>query len=361
MTSRDSMLRSALVLLAVMLLIGSCSKKEEPAPKAGSQPTEVRKLVDDTKRYAERLKAQPAGGGPAPEQLAKLTAQLDQLLRHMEEKAQVQQQGGDVSKPNEQIAEDLAQLQEVQSTLPAAAGDQGTLPAAGQEAQPTSTGAQATPPAAGQERPPLDMISENLAKITQIVKQGQEIVAVLRPAKGQPSASDSGLGGSSEGTLPAEEAQASDTLQSSTAASTTPVSETTEPSTTPVSETTESSSVASDTPAPVLVAQAGGQAAPVTTGYARVHIDAWPKGRFQLKVNGLLAGQYDSHISTELGPLLKPGAINTITFTFSQPEGTVDLTVMAPGSKQWINILKFVASKERLEDSVQIPFVGEKK
>ncbi len=347
--------------VAIVLAVAGCGKKEEPAPKAASQPTEVKRLVDDTKRYAERLKAQPAGGGPAPEQLAKLTAQLDQLLRHMEEKAQVQQQGGDVSKPNEQIAADLAQLQEVQSTLPAATGDQGTPPAAGQEAQPASTGAQATPPAAGQEKPALDMISENLAKITQIVKQGQELVAVLRPPKGQagdPSASS--MGGTSEGTPPAGGAQASEVLQSSTGSSAT-ASATTESSTTPVPETTESSSGASGSAAPVLVAQAGGQPAPVTTGYARVHMNAYPKGRFQLKVNGLLAGQYDSHIDTELGPLLKAGAINTITFTFSQPGSTVDLQVMAPGSDKWFNILKFHASKEKLEDSVQIPFVGEKK
>jgi hypothetical protein len=332
--SKAPVIMNFVLALAMVLGLISCGKKEEqPATKGAGQPTEVKRLVDDTKRYAERLKAQPAGGGPSPEQLAKLTALLDQLLRHMEEKAQAQQQGGDVSRPNAQIAADLAQLQEVQGTLPAATGDQGT------------------PPAAGQEKPALDMISENLAKITQIVKQGQELVALLRPPKGQPGdPSVPSASGTSEGTPPTDRTQASDSSPSSTGSSAT------------APATTGSSSGASGTPAPVLVAQAGGQPAPVTTGYARVYISASPgKGRLQIKVNGLLAGQYDASVNQDLGPLLVPGANNTITFTFNQPGGGVDLSVMAPDSDRWVVILKFVASPGKLEDSVQIPYVGGKK
>jgi membrane protein implicated in regulation of membrane protease activity len=109
-------------------------------------------------------------------------------------------------------------------------------------------------------------------------------------------------------------------------------------------------------------AQAVGQAAPVTTGYATVHVFGDPKkGRLQIKVNGLLAGQYDHLVIQDLDPLLTPGANNTITFTFSQPEGSVDVSVKLPGSNQSVSILKFVAKPEKLEDSVQIPYVGGKK
>ena len=86
----------------------------------------------------------------------------------MEEKAQASQPGGDVTKPEVQVAEDLKQLQEVQCTLPALTEEQGT------------------PPALGQEKPVVALISENLAKITMILQQGKELVSILRPPKGQP-------------------------------------------------------------------------------------------------------------------------------------------------------------------------------
>jgi hypothetical protein len=330
------------VLLALGLAMGvafvGCSKKEKPAPKAAAtataaQVTEVEKLVDDTKRYAESLKAQPTGDRVSAEQISKLTSGLDRLLRHMEERAQASQQGGDVAKPEAQVAEDLKQLQEVQSMLPASTGEQGT------------------PPAAGQEKSSLDRISENLAKITQIAQQGKELVAIVRPPKGQPNASGSSEGGSSEGTPPADGTRASESLQSSTASSS------------PTPAASEPSSGASSAAAPGMTAQAGAQSAPVTTGYTTVSVQAYPSpsGRLQVKVNGLLAGVYDGHINTTLDPLLKPGAINTITFIFSGPEGTVDLAVKAVGSDQWIPILMFRSSKEKLEDSFQVPFVGKTK
>lgn len=108
-------------------------------------------------------------------------------------------------------------------------------------------------------------------------------------------------------------------------------------------------------------AQAGGQAAPVTTGYSSVVIYGVPgKGRLQIKVNGLLAGQYDRNVDQELSPVLTAGANNTITFTFSQPGGSVDVLVCGKPC-DWVTILKFVAKPEKLEESVQIPYVGGKK
>jgi hypothetical protein len=319
--------RPVVVLLALGLAVGAvagCSKKDEPAPKAASQATEVKQLVDDTKRYAERLRGQPAGDRVSAAQMSKLTGLLDQLLRHTEEKAQASQQGGDVAKPEAQVVEDLKQLQEVQSALPAASGE-------------------GAPPAAGGEKPPLDLIRENLAKIAQVVQQGKDIVAMVRPSKGQP-------GGSSERGPAADEAQASELSQAST-----------EPAAT-APEPVGSSTGASSAAAPEIVAQAGAQPAPVTTGYSTVAVEAWPhNARLQVKVNGLLAGAYDRHISLVLDPFLKPGAINTITFTFNRPGSEVHLSVKAPGADQWIVVLKFASTKETLEDSFQVPFVGAKK
>ena len=333
----------AKTLVVVLLTLGvafvGCSKKEEPSPKAAApataaQVTEVKGLVEDTKRYAESLRAQPAADRVSAEKIPKLTGLLDQLLRHMEEKAQASQQGGDVAKPEAQVAEDLKQLQEVQSTLPAPTGEAGT------------------PPTAGGGKPPLDLVSENLAKIAQIVQQGKDIVAMVRPPKGQPSASGSSEGGISQGIPPADGTQASESLQSSTA------------SASPDPATSESSSDASRAVARGMTAQAAAQPAPVTTGYATVHMKAWPdacQARLQLKVNGLPMGVYDKYVSITLDPLLKPGVINTITFTFNRPGCSLDLSVQAPGSERWIEVLKFVSSQERLEESFQVPFVGAKK
>lgn len=109
-------------------------------------------------------------------------------------------------------------------------------------------------------------------------------------------------------------------------------------------------------------AQGGGQVAPVTTGYARVYFDGYPgNGRLQVKVNGLLAGQYDQSVTQYVDPLLTPGANNTITFAFSQTGGSVDVYGYLPGSDQRITILRFVTKPDKLEDSVQIPYVGGKK
>ena len=112
------------------------------------------------------------------------------------------------------------------------------------------------------------------------------------------------------------------------------------------------------------VAQAGGQPAPATTGYATVHMDAWPSGnRLRVKVNGLLVGTYDNHAGVYLDPFLKTGVVNTVIFTFDRQGGggSVVLQVKVPGSDQWINVLQFVSSKDKLEDSFEVPFVGAKK
>ena len=233
---------SVVMFLTLGLAIGGvlvgCSKKEEPAPKAAApataapataaQETEVKKLVEDTKRYAESLKAQPAGDRASAEQLSKLPGLLEQLLRHMEERTQASQQGSDVAKPEAQVAEDLKQMQEVQSALPAPTGEQ-----------------PGTPAPAGQEKSPFDRISENLAKITQIAQQGKELVAIVRPSKRQGGDSDSSERASAEGTPPADGTQASEP-QAQTASSAD-----TEPDT---SRDTKPETKATDRDKPVLAA-----------------------------------------------------------------------------------------------------------
>ena len=124
----------------------------------------VQELVGDAKQYAERLKTEPTGNRPSPEQISKLTSLLDQLLCDMGARALASQQGSDVAKPEAQIAADVTQLQQVQRTFPSVAAEQ------------------ATPSAPGQEKNSfLDKLSETLAKIIQIAQQGKELASVVRP------------------------------------------------------------------------------------------------------------------------------------------------------------------------------------
>ncbi len=118
-------------------------------------------------------------------------------------------------------------------------------------------------------------------------------------------------------------------------------------------------------PAETRGAQVGGQLAPVERGYESVHMDAWPsENRLRLKVNGLLVGAYDTHVGVYLDPFLKPGFVNNLTFTFDRPpkgKYGVKLTVKAPGSDRWVEVLTFIPSAEKLEDTFEVPFVGVKK
>ncbi len=105
-------------------------------------------------------------------------------------------------------------------------------------------------------------------------------------------------------------------------------------------------------------AQAVGQTAPVTTGYESVQMEAWPsENRLRLKVNGLLVGAYDTHVRVYLDPFLKPGFVNNLVLTFDRPPKEkygVKLTVKAPGSDRWVEVLSFIPTFE-------VPFVGAKK
>ncbi len=155
---------SVVVYLALWLAtaLAGCSRKVPPAAAAA----DVKGLVQDTKRYAESFQGQP-GDRTAPEQIAKLTSLLEQLVRDMDARAQASQQGGDVAQADTQVAADVAQLQQVQNTLPAAGAEEGT-----------------PPPAAREKKAILDRISENVAKIIQIAQQGKELAGIVRPSRG---------------------------------------------------------------------------------------------------------------------------------------------------------------------------------
>jgi hypothetical protein len=206
-------------VLAMVLSIVGCGKKEEPPVAKGAVPpaevksakeeglpAEVTRLSEETKRYAESLRGQPAGSGATAEQLSRITVLLDQLTRHVAERDQTRQQGGDVSKPEAALAADLGQLQEIQKTLPTLELGSGAAPGAA--------------PPAGEDKPPLDRISENLTKISQIVQQGKDLVAVVRPPKDQSGVpSEPTVGSTTEGIPAPGVTQASDPSQSSAAPS----------------------------------------------------------------------------------------------------------------------------------------------
>ena len=154
----------------------------------------VQELVGDAKQYAERLKTEPTGNRPSPEQISKLTSLLDQLLCDMGAKALASQQGSDVAKPEAQIAADVTQLQQVQRTFPSVAAEQ------------------ATPSAPGQEKNSfLDKLSETLAKIIQIAQQGKELAGVVRPPQGDGTQAPESFQSSAPASAPAPEAHGAST------------------------------------------------------------------------------------------------------------------------------------------------------
>jgi hypothetical protein len=163
-------IKSSLTVLALALFV-SCGKKEEKVTVAAPpQPTQAANLIDETKRSAEALKAQQAGTGAAPPPYSKLPDLLDQLAGHMDARAQARQQGADSSQAEAQITSDVTQLQEIQTNMSAF--------------QPES-----------ENKPALDRVRENLTKVIEIVRQGQDLKAAIkgevgRQSEASPSQSD---------------------------------------------------------------------------------------------------------------------------------------------------------------------------
>ncbi len=165
MKAETPMTQPRLVIIAcaltALVLAAGCGKKEEKAPAASQpQPTRVISLIDETKRNAEALKTQSAGAGAAALPYSQLPGQLDQLASHMQARDQARQQGADTSQADAQIASDVTQLEQIQNTI-------------------------ATSPPEGEKKPALDRLSENLAKVIQVVRQGQELKATLKSTQGE--------------------------------------------------------------------------------------------------------------------------------------------------------------------------------
>ena len=161
-------IKTSIIVLAFALL-ASCGKKEEKAPAAAQpQSTQAAKLIDDTKRDAEALKAQSAGAGATALPYSQLPGLLDQLASHMEARAQARQQGANTSQADAQIASDVTQLQEIQNNMTAF--------------QPEA-----------EKKPAMDRLRDNLTKVIEIARQGQDLKVTLRSIKGggeiQPQAS----------------------------------------------------------------------------------------------------------------------------------------------------------------------------
>jgi len=322
------------------LVIASPRPVQAPPP----QLTEVKQLVAETKGYAQTelgsLPAGPAGGSdqiPQVPSLSHLPGLLDQLQRSMEASTQAAQQGGDVSKSDARTLAILAALEALQRTLP------------------DSPSGEKTPPAAGQEGSPLENISANLAKIILIAQQAQQLRAALRkgPGGGPP---DIGTSGTTTPESAAGDPTASEATEGSQAKIETEGSQTKD-SPTDSPPTTESPQAG---PAAPPAPTGGGPFAPAEAGYASVSLEGWPSNnRLRVKVNGLQVGAYDRHVSISVDPFLKPGVVNIVVLTFTSPKGEVYLSAKVPGSDQWTRILQFAASQDILEDTFEVPFVGE--
>lgn len=105
--------------------------------------------------------------------------------------------------------------------------------------------------------------------------------------------------------------------------------------------------------------------AAVTTGFAKARIRSWHHGRdatVKLSINGLPAGRFDTDMSLDLAQFLKPSHANQLAFTI-EPHGKVDASGMElwveaqmQGSDDFVPILQFKATKDRVADAIDIPW-----
>src|SRR5256886_2048472 len=125
-----SVKRSVVVCVTLGLASASsaCRREAQPASTTASHAMPVQELVGDAKQYAERLKTEPIGNRPSPEQISKLTSLLDQLLCDMGARALASQQGSDVAKPEAQIAADVTQRKQGKPRFPSVPAKQQTPP-----------------------------------------------------------------------------------------------------------------------------------------------------------------------------------------------------------------------------------------
>ncbi len=104
---------------------------------------------------------------------------------------------------------------------------------------------------------------------------------------------------------------------------------------------------------------------PVTTGFEKAFVKVAHNGKsatVKLTVNGIPAGRFDTSTYLDLAPFLQPGRMNQFAFAI-EPYGKgdgigVELHVEAqmPGSASYVTILQFWSTKERLVDTLDLPW-----
>jgi hypothetical protein len=103
----------------------------------------------------------------------------------------------------------------------------------------------------------------------------------------------------------------------------------------------------------------GQSVSPAAQGYESVHLEvqASEDNRLQVMINGRQAVGYDAQVRMHLGPFLKAGVVNAITFTFERPVpgAYVHLVAKAPDSPDWTEVLRFSPRREHLEKRSRCP------
>lgn len=135
-------------------------------------------------------------------------------------------------------------------------------------------------------------------------------------------------------------------------------------SATALGESAATSSATAPTPAPVAapLAAAG---APVTAGFAKARVRTWVYGRdvtVKLTLNGMPVGRFDTDTTLDLEPFLQPGRMNQLAIAID-PRGKADpngmdvwVEAQMPGKDGYVTILQFKSTKERLTDTLDIPW-----
>jgi hypothetical protein len=115
-------------------------------------------------------------------------------------------------------------------------------------------------------------------------------------------------------------------------------------------------------PAPAPVATPG---ATVATGFEKARVRIWinsNEATVKLSVNGIPAGRFDTNTTFDLAPFLQPGRMNQLAFAIEpRRKGDVngiDLHVDAqmPGTDDYVAILQFKPTKDRLADTLDLPW-----
>ncbi len=320
-----------------------------PAEQAAEYEAELNRLVDETTRYADtQLEEQASGDAGGLKRVSQIRDLLAQLHGLLDARAQALQQGANVSQYDAQISAILEELGAIHGTVPASEG--------------TTLGP-------GEEKPVLDTISENLAKIIEIVHQ----VKALRAELSGEEATSTGGGeyeysvGLDEGssTTTGEEYAEGSSQGESQSDTEAPQGDLLEPLPQVKSESRAlRGRHGQGTMARPMLAEATQKITPTPfggAGYTSIYLKTSNTSsgkRWTLMINGLLLGIYESGKSITLDPFLEPGKKNTIAWEFTYEGPWVVIKAKHPGHDEWTTIYEWRSRKDRLRDSISLPFAG---